>query len=226
MNRKSWIAYLLVLLVLIITFFAGPFLDKGNFTIRLIGWDLLILWCIGIIALLFQKQAGFPQLIDDGVKPFKRYGIPFLIGTIFGLADVFVFEVLLTHEPYQGLPPFLQPFPYSLFLYGSGAVHVEILHRLLPLTFAMLISWKFLPVRYHPVIFWVFAILTSVWEPLEQLPSGSWQLIAYSFISGFVFNLLQAIYYRKAGWLASLFIRLGHYFWWHILLGIYVQYLV
>jgi hypothetical protein len=90
----------------------------------------------------------------------------------------------------------------------------------------MIVARKFLPVSYHNAVFLVFAILTSVWEPLEQLPSGNWWLIIYSFASGFIFNLLQAIIYKKAGWFASLFIRLGHYLIWHILLGLYVQYWV
>jgi hypothetical protein len=229
MNRdkiKSYKAYLLILLVLVLAFLAGPFIGRGEPSVRLIGWDLMILWCIGLAAVFYQKEAGFPQLIDDTVKSLRRWVIPLAIGAIFGIVDVFVFEGILTHAPYQELPPFLQPFPYSILLYTSGAVHVEILHRLLPLTLVMIIARKFLPASYHNTVFWIFAILTSVWEPLEQLPSGDWWLIIYSFASGFIFNLLQAIIYKKAGWLASLSIRLGHYLIWHILLGMYVQYWV
>jgi hypothetical protein len=37
-------------------------------------------------------------------------------------------------------------------------------------------------------------------------------------------NLSQAVYFRKAGFLASLTLRLGHYILWHILLGVHVEY--
>jgi hypothetical protein len=90
----------------------------------------------------------------------------------------------------------------------------------------MLLARKFLPEKYHSLVFWIFAVLTSVWEPLEQLPTGSWALVTYSLVTGFFFNLLQAIFFRKAGWLASLFVRLGHYLLWHILLGIYIEFFV
>jgi hypothetical protein len=181
---------------------------------------------LGFAALLFQKQAGFPDLIDKEIKPSLRFGIPLIIGIFFGFADILVFEIILSHPVYTTLPPFLQPFPYSILLYTSGAVYVEILHRLLPLTLFMLLSGRFLPGKSQNLVFWIFAVLTSIWEPLEQLPAGKWELIAYSFSSGLAFNLLQAYFYRRAGWLASLLIRLGHYLLWHILLGIYIQFWV
>ena len=46
----------------------------------------------------------------------------------------------------------------------------------------------------------------------------------YAFLSGFLMNYIQASYYLKAGFLSSLTLRLGHYLFWHIILGIYVQY--
>jgi hypothetical protein len=149
--------------------------------------------------------------------------LPFLIGISFALADVLVFEVIIRHPEYTTLPPFLQPFPYSVILYTSGAVYVEILHRLLPLTLIMFVSIKYFSGKYTGLVFWAAAFLTSVWEPLEQLPDGSTALIIYSFASGFAFNFLQAIFYKKSGWPAALFVRLGHYLIWHILLGIYLQ---
>lgn len=73
--------------------------------------------------------------------------------------------------------------------------------------------------------FWTAAILTSLREPIEQLGDHSLLITIYSLLTGFIMNLLQAIYYRKSGFLASLTLRLGHYFLWHILLGVYVEYL-
>ncbi|NNE77364.1 MAG: hypothetical protein HKN31_09865 [Pricia sp.] len=79
--------------------------------------------------------------------------------------------------------------------------------------------------RYIGYFFWVGAILTSLREPLEQMGANVPWIIIYALISGFVMNLLQAVYYRKAGFLASLTLRLGHYILWHMLLGVYVEYI-
>jgi|WetSurSiteA1Bulk_404760.scaffolds.fasta_scaffold01320_7 hypothetical protein len=226
MTAKSYYVYVLILAIVVATYIAGPFVAGNYPSVRLIDWDILLLWLLGMAALFCQKQAGFPDLIDPAVKVRDRFRIPLIMGILFGIADIIVFEGILQHPAYSELPPFLQPFPYSILLFTSGAVYVEILHRLLPLTLIMLLSGKYLPRKYQNLVFWIFAFLTSIWEPLEQLPSGAWGLLAYSFVSGFAFNLLQAYYFRKAGWLASLFIRLGHYLIWHILLGIFVQYFV
>jgi hypothetical protein len=78
--------------------------------------------------------------------------------------------------------------------------------------------------KYFNAFFWTGAILTSLREPLEQLPNGETLFVVYSLLTGFLMNFLQAIYYKKSGFLASLAVRLGHYLFWHILLGIYVQY--
>ena len=74
------------------------------------------------------------------------------------------------------------------------------------------------------IFFWAGAILTAIREPMEQLPDGGILLLVYSLLTGFFMNFLQAVWYRKAGFLASLSVRLGHYFVWHILLGIYIEY--
>lgn len=224
MSKRSYYSYVLLLAIIVATYIAGPLAARNEPGLRLIGWDLLVLWLLGFVALNFQQQAGFPEMDGKPVNRFYRIVLPVGIGILFGLADVVVFEVILQHPPYEKLPPFLQPFPYSLFLYTSGAVYVEILHRLLPLTLIMVLVHRFLPARHHVWIFWIFATLTSLWEPLEQMPTGQAWLMVYSFASGFAFNFLQAVFYKKAGWLASLFVRLGHYCCWHILLGIYVQF--
>jgi len=103
-------------------------------------------------------------------------------------------------------------------------LEIEIFYRLIPMTLMLLIRKWIAGGKYFDFFLWTAVFLTSLREPLEQLPSGTIWFIGYSFISGFLMNYLQAIYYKNAGFLASLSIRLGHYLFWHILLGIYVQY--
>jgi Ni/Fe-hydrogenase subunit HybB-like protein len=73
-------------------------------------------------------------------------------------------------------------------------------------------------------ILWTVVVLSSLREPLEQWPEGAPWFIAYSLLSGFGMNLLQGIYLVRYGFSSSLALRLGHYLVWHILLGIFVQF--
>jgi hypothetical protein len=174
--------------------------------------------------LFFQTKANLPNFWEENISIKQRLLLPALIGAIFGILDIVVFKLILHPEPYTELPPFLQPFPYSCFLYFSGAFEIEIFYRLIPLTIILLLGKWFEKGKYFYAFFLTGAILTSFREPLEQLPDGGLLIISYSFLTGFAMNYLQAIFYKKSGFLASLFLRLGHYLFWHILLGIYVEY--
>jgi hypothetical protein len=183
----------------------------------------ILLLLSGIPFLFLQRLAGLPDFFQYNVSARKRFVSPVLIGAAFGIFDLIVFKIILHPEPYSELPPFTQPFPYSLVLYFSGAFEVEVFYRLIPFTFLLLLGKWIRKGAYFNAIFIAATILTSLREPLEQLPEGSWLLVSYSLLTGFLMNFLQAIWYKKAGFLASLSLRLGHYLIWHILLGIYIQ---
>lgn len=189
-------------------------------------WHLenILLLGIGIPFLFLQTSASLPNFLDLSISNKVRLLHPAIIGAIFGILDIIVIKLIQHPEPYTELPPFLQPFPYSLFLYFSGAFEVEVFYRLIPLTLILLIGKKIADGRYFNYLLWTAIILTSIREPLEQLPSGEVWYISYALLTGFLMNCLQATYYKKAGFIASLMIRFGHYLFWHILLGIYVQY--
>lgn len=69
----------------------------------------------------------------------------------------------------------------------------------------------------------ILGVLTSVIEPILQFPSGPVWLLVYATVSGLAMNGLQFYSYVRSGFLASMVIRLSHYLVWHILLGVYVQ---
>lgn len=221
---RSVQAYIGLFFLTLATFVAGNILSDSGAGIRIFGWEALLIILLGFVFIGFQREAGFPELLQRNISNRKRFLFPAFYGFLFGVADLVVFKLILHPEPYETMPPFLQPFPYSLLLYSSGAVYSEIYYRLVILTVVMYCAHLFIKPKYHNMIFWILAVATSMIEPLEQLPDGSLYLILYSLISGFLFNLLQAWYYREAGILASISMRLGHYLIWHILLGIYVQY--
>lgn len=198
---------------------------KNNSTfLRIWEFENLAWICLGIPFLFLQTKAGIPNFLDHSIANKQRFLIPILIGAVFGILDVFVLKIGMHPEPYTELPPYLQSFPYSIFLYFSGAFEIEVFYRLIPLTLFLIFGKWYAKGKFFTTFMWIGVVLTSVREPLEQLPNEPFWLIIYSFSTGFLMNFIQAIYFQKAGFLASLTIRLGHYLFWHILLGIYVQF--
>lgn len=188
-------------------------------------WDFnnLLLMCIGIPFLFLMNTGSLPNFWEKRISLEDKFFKPILIGLTFGALDIFVWKLMVHPEPYSELPPFLQPFPYSIFLFFSGAFEIEVFYRLIPLTILLSCGNWVAKGKYYNYFFYAAVVLTSFREPLEQLPNEGFLLVAYSLISGFLMNALQAIYFKKAGFIASLFIRLGHYLFWHILLGIFVE---
>jgi hypothetical protein len=222
-KKQNLLIYLFFVAITIAGLFYGHAISGHYKALRVWQIENVMLMLLGVPFLLIQAQAKLPDFWQGSISSRLRLRIPLLIGALFGILDILVFKVILHPEPYSELPPFLQPFPYSCFLYFSGAFEVEVFYRLIPMTLILLFGNWFLKGRYYDVIFWAAAVLTALREPLEQLPEGSIILLAYSFLTGFLMNLLQAVWYKKAGFLASLAIRLGHYMFWHIVLGIYVE---
>lgn len=224
-KQSSLLTYIFFLLLALVTIFWGRQLAMHYQGIRVWLWVDLALLLIGIPFILLQKQAGLPEVWKPAISNRQRIWIPFATGFIFAVLDVLVIVIILHPQPYESLPPFLQPFPYSICLYTSGAFEVEVFYRLIPITLVMLVTQQLS--KKQPIIsvvFWIIAVITALREPFEQFQEGALWFVSYSFITGFAMNFLQAIYYRKSGFLAALSTRLGHYFLWHILLGIYVQY--
>lgn len=191
--------------------------------LRVWDWSNILILLIGLPFIFLFEKAGIPQFLDPQVSSKNRFLIPMLIGLFFGILDVWIVKFILHPEPYSELPPFLQPFPYSIFLYFSGAFEIEVFYRLIPISLGLFIASKIKSGKYLTETFWILAVLTALREPLEQFPSGEIWFVVYALISGFAMNFLQAVYFKKAGFLAALNIRLGHYLLWHILLGVYVE---
>lgn len=199
---------------------------KHNYTfLRVWDYTNILLLFLGFPFLFLQTKVNLPNLWDVKISIKQRLIIPALIGVIFGILDIIVIKIILHPEPYSELPPFLQPFPYSCFLYFSGAFEIEIFYRLIPLSLILLLGKWYANGKYLNAFFWIGAVLTSLREPLEQIPNEGVIFIIYSLLTGFLMNFIQAVYYRKSGFLGSLSVRLGHYLFWHILLGIYVEYI-
>jgi hypothetical protein len=213
----------ILLAVVIITIVYGEMLETKGIAVRRWHWNNLLL-ILPVVPLLFlQQTASLPGVLAVHQK---KYGwlSTFGVGIMFGLLDVLVIKCILHPEPYRELPPFLQPFPYSMPLYTSGALEIELYYRMIPLTVFLLLDKFLFKLKHRTVILIFLAVVTSVIEPIQQFPQGAWWLIVYTAVSSIAMNAWQFRSYLQYGFLASLAVRLGHYFIWHILLGIYVQY--
>jgi hypothetical protein len=223
--NQNLITYTVFLLLAWIGIIYGRSIQNEYQFIRI--WDVnnLLLMLLGVPFLFLQSKARLPEFWSENIIHKNRFLIPALIGITFGLLDILVVKVMMHPEPYTELPPFLQPFPYSLFLYFSGAFEVEVFYRLIPLTLFLLVGTWYHKGKFYQAFFLAGSILTALREPLEQLPEGNVYFIGYSLLTGFLMNYLQALWYQKAGFLASLTIRLSHYLCWHIILGMYVEFI-
>lgn len=192
--------------------------------LRVWEWTTAAWLLIGLPFILLQGKAGLPEAWDSRHSARDRLLWPLLIGMLFGAADLIIIEHLLPHLPHTRLPPYTQPFPYSLILYGSGGFEVEVFYRLIPITLAMWGLGYCTDIRHRDAGFFVVAILTSLVEPLEQWPSGPTWFVSYALVSGFAMNLLQAFLLRRHGFSAPVSTRMGHYMVWHILNGVLIEY--
>lgn len=225
MSRRSSLLYARLVLYCLLTLAVGTYLESRNIpSLRQFGWDSVGLVALGLVGLWLAPRTGFADGFDWRVSHAQRFVGPFVIGLGFAVADIAVYKLVIHPEPITALMPFMQPFPYSLLLFGSGAMYVECLYRFLPIPVLMaLTGWLWPRLQRSQGLFWTLALLTSLVEPLEQLITDSPALIAYSFGTGYAMNLLQAVFFRHYGFLAALFVRLGHYALWHVAFGLWVE---
>lgn len=224
--KKSVVFYFVFMLIALAGIFYGNSISSEFVNLRIWTYENIALLLIGLPFVFLQQHAGLPLIYNSENSLSDRLFKPLLIGILFGIADLIVIEFFLTGTTHTSMPPYTQPFPYSLFLYSSGAFEIEVFYRLIPITLVLLIFSKIKKGAYQSQAFIVIAILTALREPIEQFPSGAAWFVAYSLITGFGMNFLQAIYFKRYGWASSVYIRLGHYLVWHILNGIYIQYFI
>jgi hypothetical protein len=221
--KAEIIVSLLLLSVVILTIVYGAQLEKQGLAIRRWDWINLLL-ILPVVPLLFlQRAAALPPVNTINQK--KGWLRAAGVGIIFGLLDLLVIKLVMHPEPYTSMPPFLQPFPYSIGLFSAGALEVELYYRMMPLTLLLLADRFLLKQKVRKPVIILLAIATCLAEPVMQFPDGAalWFII-YATVSGIAMNAWQFYCYLKYGFAASLAVRLGHYLVWHILLGVYVQY--
>ena len=105
---------------------------------------------------------------------------------------------------------------------------MEVFYRLLPIPLLLwLISNVALRGRGQDQVFAALAALTSLIEPVTQdLPALQRPELAVAasvvFVIDYALNLVQAILFRRSGFLAAILMRVATYAVWHVAYGNYI----
>src|SRR5438105_12679912 len=140
----------------------------------LFSWPSLAIFAIaGVAGIWLSRRTGFPAAWDPQIDNLRRFVYPAAWGLVLGLALVahdLVFHWTATYKTVAGLPSFnaLGPFPGPLLFYAGGAILVEVFYRLVPIPLLMWLVSFALRGGARESIFWLFAVLTSLIEPLTQ----------------------------------------------------------
>jgi len=179
---------------------------------------------VGLVGVWFAARTGFPETWDPAVPLRDRVLLPVLSGIILGsialVTDALthwtaiVAEKMKVHSIHIG-------FPASLFVYPGAAVIVNTLYYLVPIPLFMWLLSLVTGGRWSTRIFWTVGILAALIEPLTQNLAGvvGAGLTAALFAEDFALNLVQVITFRRAGFGASVIVRVVYYLIWHALWG-------
>ncbi len=218
---KKWqstyfiIALFVIAFNVILTLFPTehPFVQSFFFDWK---WLLAILLA-GFGVLFLSGKAGFAPMWSDQISNKQRFFVPLAIGIAFTSFQIF-FGV------YLEFPNFNVPFPHAIPAYFTFGTLYEIVFHLLPIVIlGWIIGHLLLKNKYDWLVFWILAIILSLYEPFAQiggltkmgLISETWEIIAFS---AFIFfaNLIPLYLFKRFGFLAMIMFRYGNYAIWHI----------
>ena len=190
------------------------------------SWQgIIISAAAGLAGVGLARETGFSPAWTPRVSPGRQLLLPALIGL--GLASVLVVFDLATGtsgaiNAVLGIGQQFTDLPSMLLIFSAAAIYVEPMYRLLLIPLPLwLISNLLLRGRHQTAVFWVLAVLASASEPLMQVAGVAPVLgpTTAAFFAGqaFVANMVQAAFFRRYGFLASIAVREGYYLLWHIL---------
>ena len=192
----------------------------------LFGWlPISVIGAAGLAGGWFARRTGFSPAWTAGVSARHQLLLPALLGVGLGVLYV-AFDLLTNHSAVanavHGIDRQYTDFPSMLLIFTAAGIYVEPIYRLLLIPLPLwLISNLLLRGRYQTPVFWVVAVLASLFEPLSQIGSsvedlglGTASVLA---VLGFTQNLLQAAFFRRYGFVSSIAVREGQYLIWHVL---------
>jgi hypothetical protein len=216
-------AYLGVVAFLVTVVISVQFIDRSQS-----GFyepqGVIAIGVMGLIGVWLSMRTGFPDAWDPKVTNKQRLAIPMITGLLLG--SLFLVTDLTTNmsqlqQEHLNIQSTDVEFPASLFVYSSGAIFVEVVYRLftIPL-FLGLLSIFVRGQRAREGVFWILAILTSLIEPLTNTAASQFLAplaLGFVLIQAFGANLLQAVFFRRYGFLASILLRVAFYIPSHVI---------
>lgn len=217
------VAYLALSAFLVTVVFPVQFVDRsqsGFFEAQ----GVIALGVMGLIGVLLSMRTGFPSAWDARVSNTQRFVIPIAAGVVLGslfLATDLITDMSRLKQEHLNLQSTDVAFPASVFFYSAGAIFVEVVYRLL--TIPLLLGLISIVVRSQGArekVFWMLAILTSLIEPLTNTAASQYLAplaLTVVLVQSFAANFLQAVFFRKYGFLAAILLRVAFYIPYHVI---------
>jgi len=217
------VAYLGLAAFLVTVVFPVQFLDRsqsGFFEHQAV----IAIGTMGLIGVWLSMHTGFPNAWDAKVSNKQRLFIPIIIGLLLGglfLATDLITGMSRLQQEQLNIETTDIAFPASIFFYSAGAIFVEVVYRLLPIPLLLGIISIFVRNQgAREKVFWVLAILTSIIEPLTNTAASQFLAplaLTFVLVQSFTTNFLQAVFFRKYGFLAATLLRIAFYMSFHVL---------
>jgi hypothetical protein len=216
------VAYLALAKVLLDAFLPHAFASQDQRDV--FAWPMILgLGAAGLFGVWLAHRTGFPAAWGQDATVRGRLLVPAAVGLALGawyVAYDLVTGVSASLNAAHGVERHYTDFPSMFLIFTAAAVLVEPLYRLLLIPLPLwLLSNVLLRGRWQAPLFWTIAILASLFEPLDQAravtdmaPALWWAQVA----QGFGVNLVQAYFFRREGFVASVAVRLAFYLVWHV----------
>jgi hypothetical protein len=225
-SRRSLVIYLGLLAYLALV---KVVLDLGSVDVVVRSQAVLFSWpMIGFLAVVgglcvwLGPRAGIPELWDPTRSPRKWLFFPAVAGLGLGATSLTV-QALTGYARViadaANVPTINVRFPESILFYSGGAVVVESLYRLIAITLPLwLIVTVILRGRGQAPVFWTVALLTSLIEANGQmsLVAGHPVVMLFMGVGMYGLNIVEALLFRRHGFLAPLVFRCSFYLVWHV----------
>ena len=217
------VAYLCLAAFLVTVVFPVQFVDRSQSGL-FEPPGVLAIGVLGLIGVSLSMRTGFPNAWDARISNTQRLLIPITTGLLLGslfLATDLITNMSRLQQEQLNIEATDVAFPASLFVYSAGAIFVEVVYRLL--TIPLLLGTISILVRGQSArekVFWALAVLTSLIEPLTNTAASQFLApLALTFVlfQSFGANLLQAIFFRKYGFLAAILLRVAFYIPSHVI---------
>jgi hypothetical protein len=228
-NRNNFICYGLLIAALIVVHYVielGPDIEMLQNQKALFSWRAIgVIGILGLVSLYVLSLTGLKQLWDADVGINYKILLPFVVGLLLGFVQSVYDSVTGASGEIaasMGLGDIHIAFPFSIPIYFGGAIIVNIIYYLIPIPIVVyIVSTWLLKGKAEGIVYWSVGLVIAFFEPLTNPGISIIQqvgIIAIPLsISVLIFNLTTILFIRKFGFIAALFLRLGHYAVWHIL---------